>query len=260
MAAIATVQMQIPDPPSLRKGPENSDNIARRARELARSGLLKYWNPALHPRTGMPPNPGWFAPVDEDSEAATLVPAAMRLKPWEKPFILEGGEGGGVPRGTLELPFSGGLRRLPWSSEAPVRPPTPDAAPKSWTPPDPSSNLPFMSESEPQLAPYVEGGKTSGIFRAGDLTVELQSGYDGPTLNVPDESSDFDIITMTHVEGHAAALMQQMGISEAWLRINNPKICGSCLKDLETKMLPPGATLHVIFPDGTEVAFTGRSR
>jgi hypothetical protein len=117
-----------------------------------------------------------------------------------------------------------------------------------------------MNESEPQLAPYVEGDKTSGISRAGDTTIELQSGYDGPTRNVPDESSDFNIVTMTHVEGHAAALMQEMGISEAWLQINNPKICGSCLKDLETKMLPPGATLHVILPNGTEVTFTGQSR
>jgi hypothetical protein len=116
-----------------------------------------------------------------------------------------------------------------------------------------------MSESEPQLTPY-EGGKTSGIFKAGDITVELQSGYNGPTQNVPDDSSDFNIITMTHVEGHAAALMQQMGISEAWLRINNPKICDSCLKDLETKMLPAGATLHVILPNGTEMSFTGQTR
>jgi hypothetical protein len=56
-----------------------------------------------------------------------------------------------------------------------------------------------MSESEPQLAPYEEGGKTSGVFEGRGITVELQSGYYGPTLNVPDESSDFDIVTMTHV-------------------------------------------------------------
>jgi hypothetical protein len=77
---------------------------------------------------------------------------------------------------------------------------------------------------------------------------------------VPDDSSDFNIITMTHVEGHAAALMREMGISEAWLRINNPKICDDCLRDLETKMLPPGATLHVILPNGRDVPFTGQSR
>ncbi len=40
---------------------------------IAEDALIKYargeggeddWNPALHPRTGMPPNPGWFAPTD----------------------------------------------------------------------------------------------------------------------------------------------------------------------------------------------------
>jgi hypothetical protein len=104
MAAIATVQMQIPDPPSLAKGSENLDSIARRARELARSGLLKAdWDPALHPRAGVPPNPGWFAPDGQGSGAATVEPVAMRWPPWQKPEILEGGEGGGSPRGQLEF-------------------------------------------------------------------------------------------------------------------------------------------------------------
>jgi hypothetical protein len=40
---------------------------------VAEDALIKYardgggstdWNPALHPRTGAPPNPGWFAPTD----------------------------------------------------------------------------------------------------------------------------------------------------------------------------------------------------
>ena len=40
---------------------------------IAEDALIKYargeggdsdWNPALHPRAGMPPNPGWFAPSD----------------------------------------------------------------------------------------------------------------------------------------------------------------------------------------------------
>jgi hypothetical protein len=35
MAAIATVQMQLPDPPSWAKGPEKRDDIVWRARELA---------------------------------------------------------------------------------------------------------------------------------------------------------------------------------------------------------------------------------
>src|ERR1700730_12690309 len=112
MAAIAAVQMQLPDPPPLTNGVESANKVLRRAVELRLSGLLKFWDPAKHPRIGTPPNPGWFAPVDEGSEAATLVPAAMVWPPWKKPDILEDGEGGGVPRGTLELPFSGGSLRL----------------------------------------------------------------------------------------------------------------------------------------------------
>jgi hypothetical protein len=36
--------------------------------------LLKFWDPAEHPRTDTPPNPGWFAPVGGATEAATVVP------------------------------------------------------------------------------------------------------------------------------------------------------------------------------------------
>ena len=43
--------------------------------------LIKYargeggsdWNPALHPRTGAPPNPGWFAPTGDGSESSSRV-------------------------------------------------------------------------------------------------------------------------------------------------------------------------------------------
>ncbi len=41
MAAIATVQMQFPDPPPLAKAAESDDEIIHRAAELCRSGLLK---------------------------------------------------------------------------------------------------------------------------------------------------------------------------------------------------------------------------
>jgi len=58
MAAIAAVQMQLSDPPPLAKRTENLDEITQLARELSRSGLLKFWDPALHPRAGVPPNAG----------------------------------------------------------------------------------------------------------------------------------------------------------------------------------------------------------
>ena len=256
MAAIAAVQMRFPDPPPLTKRAESPHEINRRAAELFRSGLLKFWDPAKHPRTGAPPNPGWFAPVGDEPNGPPIVPVAMPGKPWDKPVIVEGGGGGGVPRGTLELPFPSGLPRVrwPWQSS----PETPSPAPKPWAEPEQPPTFPFMEEQPPQLAPFT-GGKTSGIFRAGDVTIELQSGYDGPAQDIADGSPGFNLITKGHVEGHAAAVMQQQGISEGTLEINNPKICSSC-ESLLPSMLPPGAILNVILPDGTIVQFKGVDR
>jgi len=77
MAAIATVQMQFPDPPPLSKGFETDDEIARRAAELWQSGLLKAdWDPAEHPRTGTKPNPGWFALKPKPTSVPSVKPRA----------------------------------------------------------------------------------------------------------------------------------------------------------------------------------------
>jgi hypothetical protein len=69
LARIAAVHLRIPDIP---------DRAARNAME-AMDVLIKYardaggddgnWNPAQHPRTGTPPNPGWFAPTGGSSES-----------------------------------------------------------------------------------------------------------------------------------------------------------------------------------------------
>jgi hypothetical protein len=156
MAAIATVQMQFPNPPSLAKGIESADDIMRRALELRRSRLLKAnWDPARHPRAGAPPNPGWFAPVPTGSEAANVVPAAAVGNPWDKPVILEGGGGGGVPRGTLELPFPRGLPRFLSPGESAPEPPPP---PESVAPPE---SLP-QARRLPKLPPPPPPGPRSG--------------------------------------------------------------------------------------------------
>lgn len=79
MAAIAAVQMRLPKPPPLAKGGEAIDDLRGRAAELRRCGLLKIdpdWD-AKHPRAGIPPNPGWFAPLPNGPEAARVWPAAM---------------------------------------------------------------------------------------------------------------------------------------------------------------------------------------
>ena len=121
MAAIAAVQMKVPDPPPVAKRTENSVELARRIRELIRSGLLKFWNPAQHPRAGAPPNPGWFAPVGEGSEAATVVPATEHFEPSDKPRIFEDGEDGEDSRGIVELPLVGGSPRALRPGESPTR-------------------------------------------------------------------------------------------------------------------------------------------
>jgi hypothetical protein len=174
----------------------------------------------------------------------------MRWPPWKKPEIPEGGGGGGVPRGTLEIPSI----RWPWS----VRPPseTSGAEPKPSAPVDAQPNLPFPDGLPPQLAPYVPGEKTSGIlYTPGGSPIPLQSGYAGPAAAMQG-ADGYDRFTLSHVEGHAAALMRQDGIMEGTLYINNPKICGSCMRLLPT-MLPPGAILNVVLPDNTVVQFIG---
>jgi len=64
LARIAAVHLEIPD----------LGSTAARDVLAAEDALIKYardeatgdanWNPAMHPRTGAPPNPGWFAPTD----------------------------------------------------------------------------------------------------------------------------------------------------------------------------------------------------
>jgi hypothetical protein len=170
MAAIATVQMQIPDPPWIAEESETHEEVIRRAAALRRSSLLKAdWDPALHPRDGVPPNPGWFAPVDGGSEAAMVEPVAMRGPPWQKPEILEGGGGGGAPRGQLEFPSI----RWPWS-RAPSSAAS-GAVPKPSPPGDAQPNLPFPEGLPQQRAPAAdadpsgEDSPTQGRARGGRL-------------------------------------------------------------------------------------------
>jgi hypothetical protein len=68
LAQIAALLLQFPVPPTLAKA-EGADRDAL-AVGLLRSGLIKGdWDPDKHPRTGTPPNPGWFAPKDDDAGA-----------------------------------------------------------------------------------------------------------------------------------------------------------------------------------------------
>jgi len=110
--------------------------------------------------------------------------------------------------------------------------------------------------TRPTLPAFRPGGKTSGVLRTPTGDIPLQSGWQGPASSIPRGTSGFDIVTRTHVEGHAAAVMRQQGLTEATVYMNNPEICPSCSR-LLPRMLPPRARLNVVLPDGTVVPFTG---
>ncbi len=80
LAQIAALLLQFPDPPDLAK--LNSGGAAL-ASELICSGLVKGdWNSDAHPRTGTPPNSGWFAPVPKDPE-----PSKTRGAGWPSSLV-----------------------------------------------------------------------------------------------------------------------------------------------------------------------------
>ena len=66
-AQIAALLLRLPDPPPSSGVPSDGMQKLRLAAELDACGLLKVdadWD-EKHPRTGTPPNPGWFAPTSE---------------------------------------------------------------------------------------------------------------------------------------------------------------------------------------------------
>ena len=70
LARIAAVHLRLPDLPDrvARDGMEAMDVLLKYARDESGGDA---WNPALHPRAGTPPNPGWFAPTDGGGSSST---------------------------------------------------------------------------------------------------------------------------------------------------------------------------------------------
>jgi hypothetical protein len=79
LARIAAVHLQMPDLASaaVRDALAAEDSLIK----YARDGGAANWNPALHPRTGAPPNPGWFAPTGGASRDAPRVRVAENDDP-----------------------------------------------------------------------------------------------------------------------------------------------------------------------------------
>jgi hypothetical protein len=73
LARIAAVHLRVPD-----LADETARNNLEAADALIKSGD---WNPALHPRTGTRPNPGWFAPTGGEGNDSASVRTAQNDDP-----------------------------------------------------------------------------------------------------------------------------------------------------------------------------------
>jgi hypothetical protein len=80
LAHIAAVHLRIPDLPdhAARDRMEATDVLIKYARDEADGSD---WNPALHPRAGTPPNPGWFAPTGGANAEPLSVQTAQNFDP-----------------------------------------------------------------------------------------------------------------------------------------------------------------------------------
>jgi hypothetical protein len=91
------------------------------------------------------------------------------------------------------------------------------------------------------LASIGQDGKTAGVLNVDGELTPLVSG----------RSSLGNYAASGHVEGQAALIMRETGVSKAELLIDNPNgICGYCNSQLPT-LLPEGAELTVRPPLGT---------
>ncbi len=72
-AQIATLLLRLPDPPPSSANAVDRANLEKRLRD---GGLLKDWDPDRHPRAGVAPNPGWFAPTDGENASPPPKPNA----------------------------------------------------------------------------------------------------------------------------------------------------------------------------------------
>jgi hypothetical protein len=93
-AQIAALLLRLPDPLPLAGAALGKSGERRLSRDLVACGLLKAddgWD-EKHPRTGSPPNPGWFAPKPEEAQADE--PPNAAAKPNEGASSRSGAPGG----------------------------------------------------------------------------------------------------------------------------------------------------------------------
>ena len=80
LACIAAVHLRLPDLPDLfaRSRMEAEDLLIKSVPSDGQSGN---WDPALHPRTETPPNPGWFAPTEGSDDETPLIQTSANDDP-----------------------------------------------------------------------------------------------------------------------------------------------------------------------------------
>jgi len=97
------------------------------------------------------------------------------------------------------------------------------------------------AEARALLASIGEDGRTAGVLNIDGELTPLVSGAD----SLPNYAAS------GHVEGQAALIMREQGVSYAELLIDNPNgICSRCVSQVPT-LLPGGAELTVTTPFGT---------
>jgi hypothetical protein len=110
-----------------------------------------------------------------------------------------------------------------------------------------------------RLPAFRDGQKARGVLHVGERAHALESGYRGPSRTIAGRGvPGFNNITLSHVEGHAAAIMRIEGVRTAILEINRVPCQGrnGCEVNLR-RMLPPGARLHVFGPDNFFRSYVG---
>jgi SCP1.201-like deaminase len=102
--------------------------------------------------------------------------------------------------------------------------------------------------------PAYAGKKTAGtLVRPGGSEEVLESGWHPPASAMPKGTPGMNIVTKSHVEAHAAAIMRNEGLVEATLWINRAP-CGGVAgcAALLPRMVPTGATLTIqVVPEGS---------
>lgn len=112
------------------------------------------------------------------------------------------------------------------------------------------------------IVPDYAGGKVDGVVVRPDGTeTRLVSGYAGPSAGVTGVPRMNGNIK-SHVESHVAVIMRREGLADATLYINkapcqtiHPRSLGC--DDALPHMLPGGATLRIIGPNGFDQSYTG---